>query len=97
MADDVIITINTGSSSVKFGVYCREAAGARSIGKAVVDLQRRPIVLQIDNGEEVSEFELGAEMTNDQRDFVGDAVELLSTLQHFVDRRHRPSHGPRRR
>ena len=81
MADDVIITINAGSSSVKFGVYDREAAEARRIGKAVVDLQKRPLVLQIDTGEEVSEFELGADMTKDQRDFVGKAIELLST--HF--------------
>lgn len=81
MADDVVITINAGSSSVKFGVYCREAAGARRIGKAVVDLKQRPMVLQIDTVGKLSEFELGADMTNDPRDFVGKTIELLST--HF--------------
>jgi len=78
---NLLLTFNTGSSSLKIGLFEWDAQGARRIGKGLVDFSRRPLTFHLTEGPAVFDLRLHAEGGEDLRDVVAEAFEVLG--MHF--------------
>ncbi|MGM4984423.1 acetate/propionate family kinase [Rhizobiales bacterium] len=78
---NLLLTFNTGSSSLKIGLFEWDAHGARRIGKGLVDFSRRPLTFHLTEGPAVFDLRLHAEGGEDLRDVIAEAFEVLS--MHF--------------
>lgn len=65
MTGRLILTFNAGSSTVKIGIFEVDHGRPMRIGKAVVDLASRPLVLRLRVGEQQVELPLKAEPDDD--------------------------------
>ena len=78
---NLLLTFNTGSSSLKIGLFEWDAHGARRIGKGLVDFSRRPLTFHLTEGPAVFDLRLHAEGGEDLRDVIAEAFEVLG--MHF--------------
>ncbi|WP_168600951.1 acetate/propionate family kinase [Rhizobium sp. SG741] len=78
---NLLLTFNTGSSSLKIGLFEWDAQGARRIGKGLVDFSRRPLTFHLTEGPAVFDLRLHAEGGEDLRDVIAEAFEVLG--MHF--------------
>lgn len=76
MANNLILTCNTGSSSVKFGIYANETATARKVGEVVVDLRKHTLSLQYSG--HVHEMDLASTATDDMKELTEEVLGFLS-------------------
>ncbi len=76
MANNLILTCNTGSSSVKFGIYANEIATARKVGEVVVDLRKHTLSLQYRG--DVHEMDLASTVTDDMKELTEEVLGILS-------------------
>jgi len=76
MANNLILTCNTGSSSVKFGIYANEIATARKVGEVVVDLRKHTLSLQYSG--HVHEMDLASTVTDDMKELTEEVLGFLS-------------------
>ena len=76
MANNLILTCNTGSSSVKFGIYANEIANARKVGEVVVDLRKHTLSLQYSG--HVHEMDLASTVTDDMKELTEEVLGFLS-------------------
>jgi acetate kinase len=81
VVQELLLTFNAGSSTLKLGVYVVEALGARCIGKAVVDFQQQPPTLQLAEGAEKHTVALAAVPTEDLHEVMDEVLGRLS--EHF--------------
>ncbi len=50
MSDDVLLTFNAGSSTLKIGVFELATEGARNVGRGKIDFDQRPLMLRYSIG-----------------------------------------------
>lgn len=61
MTDKLLLTFNTGSSTVKIGLFLREGGKARRIGKGMIDFRHKPLTFHLVEGPEIFDVPLEAE------------------------------------
>jgi acetate kinase len=81
MSDEILLTFNAGSSSVKLGVFGLEPAGPRRLGKGLVDFQQKPLKFHLNEGPEIFDVDLVAKPTEDLHDVMDEIFGWLS--RHF--------------
>ncbi len=96
MMENVLITFNAGSSTIKLGVFAMEGRAPRPIGRGSVDLRAVPPVLRVEGDHGDAELPLHARPGEDQRELVEEALHWVE--RHFRVRRlagagHRVVHG----
>lgn len=93
---DLLLTFNTGSSTLKIGLFQCDAHGARRIGKGLVDFSRRPLTFHLTEGPAVFDISLGAEGGEDLRDVIAETFDALDAHFDMAAARavgHRVVHG----
>ncbi|MGR9170997.1 acetate/propionate family kinase [Rhizobium sp. KDH_Rht_773_N] len=78
---DLLLTFNTGSSTVKIGIFAIEDAKVRRIGKGMIDFRAEPLTFSITEGPKTFDTPLEAELTDDLHAVIDETFALLS--QHF--------------
>ncbi|AUW44238.1 acetate/propionate family kinase [Rhizobium leguminosarum] len=78
---DLLLTFNTGSSTVKIGIFAIDGAEARRIGKGVIDFRAEPLSLGLTKGSQTFEMPLKAEVTEDLHGVIDETFALLA--DHF--------------
>jgi acetate kinase len=78
---DLLLTFNAGSSTVKIGIFAIGGAGARRIGKAVLDFREEPLALRLAEGPQTFETPLKTAPTDDLHGVIDEAFSLLA--EHF--------------
>ncbi|MBY5460405.1 acetate/propionate family kinase [Rhizobium beringeri] len=78
---DLLLTFNTGSSTVKIGIFAIDGAEARRIGKGVIDFRAEPLSLRLTKGLQTFEMPLKAEVTEDLHGVIDETFALLA--DHF--------------
>ncbi|GLK69252.1 acetate/propionate family kinase [Hansschlegelia plantiphila] len=81
MSDDLLLTFNAGSSSVKIGLFARSAEGPGRIGKGVIDFRSHPPTFHLTEGPASFDAQLEAHEGDDLRDVLTEAFGRLS--EHF--------------
>ncbi|NKN38327.1 acetate/propionate family kinase [Agrobacterium sp. a22-2] len=61
MTDQLLLTFNAGSSTVKIGLFLREGGKARRIGKGMIDFRHTPLTFHLVEGPEIFDVPLEAE------------------------------------
>lgn len=82
MADEILLTFNAGSSTVKFGVFSLEPAGPRRVGKGVIDFQQHPLTFHLTEGPAVFDVPLNAKPDGDLHAVMD---EIFGWLAHHFD------------
>ncbi len=91
MSDDILITFNPGSSSIKLGLFAMEPAGPRRLGRGEIDLRHPPLALHIVEGPVILDIPLAAHLTEDLHEVIGETLDWLG--HHFaVDAIHAVGH-----
>lgn len=96
MKNDVLLTFNTGSSTVKFGIFAMNPKGPRRIGKGTIDLRQSPLMFHVDQGASVADISLAAKPSDDMREVVDEIFGWISRqfdLGHVKAVGHRVVHG----
>jgi acetate kinase len=96
MTENLLVTFNAGSSTVKIGIFDIDRKEPKRIGKAVVDFSTQPLELEIEEGPEETSIPLRSRKADDLAELMGEVLEALS--QHFPLHRmtaagHRIVHG----
>ncbi|CDZ66152.1 Acetate kinase [Neorhizobium galegae bv. orientalis] len=96
MTDNLLLTFNAGSSTVKIGIF--KVAGDRPerIGKAVVDFGTSPLTLHLKEGPEQFELPLKGKAGDDLADLMDEVFRELGThfdLDAVTSAGHRIVHG----
>jgi acetate kinase len=81
MADEILLTLNAGSSTVKFGVFSLEPAGPRRIGKGMIDFQQHPLTFHLTDGPALFDVALKAKPDGDLHAVMDEIFGWLA--QHF--------------
>jgi acetate kinase len=95
MNDRVVLTFNPGSSTIKLGIYAVVRRTARRLGKGAIDLQRKPLSLQIVDDANTAVAPLSAPAA-DMKEMIGEVFHRID--EHFPDATwvgigHRVVHG----
>lgn len=61
MSEKLLLTFNAGSSTVKIGLFRREAGAARRIGKGMIDFRQKPLTFHLVEGPDTFDVALDAE------------------------------------
>lgn len=96
MADQIVLTFNAGSSTVKIAVFNFSASGTQRIGKGVIDFDREPLTLHLMKGLDVFDMRFAAKASADLNDVLDEALSFLSRhfdLSALVAVGHRIVHG----
>ncbi len=96
MENDVLLTFNAGSSTIKFGVFVAGPTGPRRIGKATVDLRHRPLMFHFEQGASVYDIPLAAQPSEDMHEVVDEILGWISRHFNLSDVKavgHRVVHG----
>ena len=80
MTGSLLLTLNPGSSTIKFGLFARDGARARRLGKGQVDLRHDPLVLHLE-GDGAAELPLRAAVTEDLHAVLDEVLDTLA--DHF--------------
>jgi acetate kinase len=78
MSQKLLLTFNAGSSSVKIGIFAREQAGARRIGKGVIDFRAEPLTFHLVEGPQVFDVPLVARTDDLLHDVLEEVFDWLS-------------------
>lgn len=82
MSRHILLTFNPGSSTIKLGLFDASPEAVRRIGKGVIDLRHKPLVLNIVEGRSTAEIPLKAQVTDDLHEVI---EETLSWLAHHFE------------
>ena len=96
MKRELLITLNPGSSTIKFGLFGNALTVPLRIGGGMIDLRRTPLILHLTDGDERIDVELAAVLQEDLRDVVRETLDILVkhfASDHFVAAGHRVVHG----
>lgn len=81
MTDNLLLTFNTGSSTVKIGIFKVDGDRPERIGKAVVDFGTYPLTLHLKEGPQQFELPLKGEAGDDLAELMSEVFRELGT--HF--------------
>ena len=96
MTDKLLLTFNTGSSTVKIGIFRLDGRRPERIGKAVVDFAARPLALHLTEGPVQFELPLKGEAGDDLAELMDEVLRKLGThfdLDAVTAAGHRIVHG----
>ncbi len=82
MSRRTLLTLNPGSSSIKFGLFGTERDGARAIGRGMIDLRRDPLTLHVTHGERTAEVILKGAVTDDLHAVIDETLGWIE--RHFA-------------
>lgn len=77
MSQKLLLTFNAGSSTVKIGIFAREAQGARRIGKGVIDFRAEPLIFHLVEGPQVFDVSLVAKTDDLLHDVLEEVFDWL--------------------
>ncbi|WP_064683372.1 acetate/propionate family kinase [Rhizobium bangladeshense] len=80
-SNDLLLTFNAGSSTVKIGIFAMEGTKARRIGKGVIDFRAEQVSLGLSRGPQTFDMPLKAEVTEDLHDVIDETFARLA--DHF--------------
>lgn len=96
MNDPLLLTVNPGSSTIKFGLFrVRDQAPIR-LGSGSIDLHRAPLEVRISNGGEAIRVALSAPLTDDLHEVIDETLDTFKVHFSFDDLTsvgHRVVHG----
>jgi acetate kinase len=78
MSRKLLLTFNAGSSTVKIGIFAREADGAKRIGKGVIDFRAEPLTFHLVEGPAVFDVPLVAKTDDLLHDVLEEVFDWLS-------------------
>lgn len=78
MSQKLLLTFNAGSSTVKIGIFAREADGAKRIGKGVIDFRAEPLTFHLVEGPAVFDVPLVAKTDDLLHDVLEEVFDWLS-------------------
>ena len=78
MTERVVLVFNAGSSTIKFGLFARDAPRPRPLARGGVDLRRRPLLLRIEEGAQVIELPLQTATADDLQPIVAEILDWLA-------------------
>ncbi|HCL63272.1 MAG TPA: acetate kinase [Rhizobium sp.] len=81
MNEKLLLTFNAGSSTVKIGLFLREGASVRRIGKGMIDFRHKPLTFHLVEGPEVFDVPLEAEAGDVLHEVLDETFNWLA--QHF--------------
>lgn len=81
MKDELLLTFNAGSSTVKIGIFARGNAGARRIGKGMIDFRKPPLTFHLTEGPQTFDVPLEANDEEDLREVLTEVFDCLA--DHF--------------
>ena len=96
MTDNLLLTFNAGSSTVKIGIFTVDGGRPERIGKAVVDFGTYPLTLHLKEGPEQFELPLKGEAGDDLAELMDEVFRELGThfdLDAVTSAGHRIVHG----
>lgn len=96
MAGDVLLTFNTGSSTIKLGLFAIEEGAPRTIGRAAIDLRHTPLVLHVEEDSRTIDLPLHAGTADNPHQAIDETLAWV--MRHFsigqlVAVGHRVVHG----
>lgn len=77
MSQKLLLTFNAGSSTVKIGIFAREQAGARRIGKGVIDFRAEPLTFHLVEGPSIFDVPLMAKTDDLLHDVLEEVLDWL--------------------
>ncbi|KPF61362.1 acetate/propionate family kinase [Rhizobium sp. AAP116] len=77
MRQKLLLSFNAGSSTVKIGIFAREAQGARRIGKGVIDFRAEPLTFHLVEGPQVFDVPLVAKTDDLLHDVLEEVFDWL--------------------
>jgi len=77
MSQKLLLSFNAGSSTVKIGIFAREAQGARRIGKGVIDFRAEPLTFHLVEGPAVFDVPLVAKTDDLLHDVLEEVFDWL--------------------
>ncbi|GGF60997.1 acetate kinase [Azorhizobium oxalatiphilum] len=81
MSRHILLTFNPGSSTIKLGLFDATPEAVKRIGKGVIDLRHKPLVLNIVEGRSTAEIPLKAHVTEDLHEVIEETLDWLA--HHF--------------
>lgn len=96
MTDNLLLTFNAGSSTVKIGIFKVDGERSKRIGKAVVDFGTYPLTLHLKEGPEQFELPLKGEAGDDLAELMDEVFRELGKhfdLNAVTSAGHRIVHG----
>lgn len=81
MSQDLLLTFNSGSSTVKIGLFEFDAASTRSLAKGVIDFRTVPLAFHLTEGSATLNVELVSEASEDLSEVLAETFRVLA--QHF--------------
>lgn len=96
MSQNMLVTFNAGSSTVKIGLFALDQGKARRIGKGMIDFCQTPLRFQLSEGPDRFDVELEAQPGEELDAVLGEAFERLSwhyDLDDIAAIGHRVVHG----
>jgi len=96
MNQNLLLTLNPGSSTIKLGLFAEAHESPRRIGSGMIDLRQSPLMLHISEGGEQFDVALRSELQEDLHDLIRETVDVLVkhfASDHFIGAGHRVVHG----
>lgn len=96
MSDELILTFNVGSSTIKFAIFGIGAAGMRRCAKGLIDFGRRPMHFRMLYGTTIEDLDLKSTDPEDLGGIVDEAFAALAghfDINRVVGAGHRIVHG----
>ena len=96
MTGKLLFTFNAGSSTVKIGMFALEQAGARRIGKGMIDFRRAPLRFTLSEGPDTFDIALETRADAELQNILQEAFQRLSwhfDLDSVAAIGHRVVHG----
>lgn len=96
MSEQLLVTFNAGSSTVKIGLFAVEDGGLTRIGKGMIDFRKAPLRFELSEGPDRFDVELEAKAEEELDEVLREAFDRLSwhyDLSGIVAIGHRVVHG----
>ncbi len=96
MNQNLLLTLNPGSSTIKLGLFAEAHESPRRIGSGMIDLRQTPLMLHISEGGEQFDVALRSELQEDLHDLIRETIDVLVkhfASDHFIGAGHRVVHG----
>ena len=96
MSQQLLVTFNAGSSTVKIGLFAVEGGGLTRIGKGMIDFRKAPLRFELSEGPDRFDVELEAKAEEELDEVLREAFDRLSwhyDLSGIAAIGHRVVHG----
>lgn len=96
MTEQILLTFNPGSSTIKLGVFVLQHGVPKPLAKAVIELQSPPLVLRLTQAGTQTDIAITASVTEDLHAVIGEVLGRLGrhfSVSEFAGIGHRVVHG----